>query len=159
MDRVLHHPNLTLSRKECATDECRTPDRFPAKPSADEPSPPATAAGWWLDGRPGSFGAHATGAAPDFDRPIGILAANLSLCWLGATGGLEAPLAAHVVDNVLACAAAVVTGTVSELRGLAEVTGPPALVGIAGSAVLTGAALLADRRLGRTSGLLALERS
>lgn len=86
---------------------------------------------------------------------FGLLAGLLA--W--TTGGLEAPIAAHVVNNALAYGAATLTGTVAELRGVAEVTWTTALVGIAGYAAFTVLALLAGRRFAdRTAPLPAPER-
>lgn len=110
-----------------------------------------TAGSWLGIGAPALVFAllHGTQNLPLFTNRLafGVLAGLL--VW--ATGGLEAAIAAHVVNNVLAYGAAALTGTVTDLRGADALTWPAALTGIAGYAAFAAVAvgLARHRRIHR----------
>ena len=74
---------------------------------------------------------------------FGLLAAVLVL----KTGGLEAGIAAHVVNNISAYTAAAFTTSIASLRGVDEITWAASALNIAGFALFTLAAILIARRL------------
>ena len=74
---------------------------------------------------------------------FGLLAAALVL----ATGGLEASIAAHVVNNVGAYTLAGLTATIAELRAVRSLGWTDALLDVAGFAVFAVVAVLLARRL------------
>jgi membrane protease YdiL (CAAX protease family) len=88
---------------------------------------------------------HGTQNLPLFlDRfAFGILAG--ALVW--ATGGLEAAVAAHVVNNVFAFGYAVLESSVAEVKAIQEIGWIDALFDVGGFAAYTGLALLIARRL------------
>ena len=74
---------------------------------------------------------------------FGLLAAVLVL----KTGGLEAGIAAHIVNNISAYTAAAFTTSIASLRGVDEITWAASALNIAGFALFTAAAILLARRL------------
>jgi len=74
---------------------------------------------------------------------FGLLAAVL--VW--RTGGLEAAIAAHVANNVLAYGSAALTSSVAGLRAVRELTWANAALDVGGFAVVTAAAILLSRHL------------
>ena len=88
---------------------------------------------------------HGTQNLPLFLNRLafGLLAGLLVL----ATGGLEAGIAAHVVNNVLAYTAAVLTGTVTEIREVSTTDWTTAATGIAAFLAFALAAGLLARHL------------
>jgi hypothetical protein len=74
---------------------------------------------------------------------FGLLAAVL--VW--RTGGLEAGIAAHVANNVLAYGSAALTGSVASLRAVNTLSWSSAAIDIAGFAAFTGVAILLGRQL------------
>ena len=62
------------------------------------------------------------------------------------TGGLEAPIAAHVVNNALAYTVAAFTGTVTELRGTTQLTWSSSFGGIGVYTLFAVLAYLVSRR-------------
>lgn len=74
---------------------------------------------------------------------FGLLAGILVL----KTGGLEASIAAHVVNNLLAYATAGLTGTIAELRGVSDIDFADAALDVGGFALFAAAAWLMCRRM------------
>jgi membrane protease YdiL (CAAX protease family) len=79
-----------------------------------------------------------------FDRlAFGLLAAIL----VYRTGGIEAPIAAHVINNVYAFGIAGLTGTIAQARGMQEISWVDAAFDVGGFALFAALAWLAGRRL------------
>lgn len=89
---------------------------------------------------------HGTQNLPLFlDRlGFGLLAAVL--VW--RTGGLEAGIAAHVINNVFAYVLAGLTTSIAEIRGIREIGWVDAAFDVGGFALFTVLALLIARRIG-----------
>lgn len=63
------------------------------------------------------------------------------------TGGLEAPIAAHIVNNMLAYTTAGLTGSIAQIRGVSTITWTNAALDITGFALFAAAAWLLARHL------------
>ena len=74
---------------------------------------------------------------------FGLLAATLVL----ATGGLEAGIAAHIVNNVGAYTLAAFTSSIADLRAVRSLSWADALTDVAGFAIVAVVAVLLARRL------------